>query len=68
MLPLRRHPCPPHRPLWPLLALGAGVLCLVKCARRRMRERVKRMEDRQEEILRTLHEIRDQLKKNEGPR
>ena len=66
MLPLRR--CPKHPPLWPLLLAGAGVLCFLKCARRRIRERRREMKEHRDEVLRTLQEIRDQLKKNEGPR
>lgn len=53
------------RKIAPFLVVGMGI-CMLKERRRRWRARVRRMEERQEEMLKTLHEIRDSLKKPEG--
>jgi len=50
------------RKISPFVALGLG-LCLVKQRRRRWRARCRRHEERQEEMLQTMREIRDAVKK-----
>ena len=53
------------RKISPLLVLGMGV-CMLKERRRRWRARCRKMEERQEEMLKTLHEIRDAVTKDCG--
>jgi hypothetical protein len=55
-----------RRRIWPWVVAGLGVLCCMKEKRRQMRERCKRAEDRQEEILKTLQEIREGLKNKDA--
>lgn len=53
------------RRLSPLIVVGMGI-CMLKERRRRWRARCRRMEERQEEMLQTLREIRDSVKKPDG--
>ena len=50
-----------HR-ISPFLVVGMGI-CMIKERRRRWRAKCRRHEDRQEEMLATLREIRDSVKK-----
>lgn len=50
------------RRISPLLVIGMAA-CAIKEKRRRWRAKCRRHEERQEEILKTLHEIRDAVKK-----
>lgn len=50
------------RRISPFLVLGMAA-CAIKERRRRWRAKCRRHEERQEEILKTLHEIRDAVKK-----
>lgn len=52
------------RRISPLLVIGMGI-CMFKERRRRWRARCRRHEERQEEMLQTLREIRDSIKKPE---
>jgi hypothetical protein len=49
------------RRICPLLVLGMGV-CYLRDRRRRWRARMRRMEQRQEEMAQLLREIRDAVK------
>jgi hypothetical protein len=60
---LRRGRCGFLQRISPFVAVGLGI-CLLRQRRRRWRARVQRMEKRQEEILQTLKDIRDNKSKS----